>query len=114
MLPTGMAWRSSSAATPRPVDSYNVPAAQALLPGKLLRQARRPEGDDCLAPSRFEHPILAAFGRQASAIPWDAFPVFRYWELGDLAAGVGVVIPYLDGRPALVERSVGNGRTPRT
>ena len=28
-----------------PVDSFNEPQAQELLPGKLLRQARRPDGD---------------------------------------------------------------------
>ena len=28
-----------------PIDSFNEPQAQELLPGKLLRQARRPDGD---------------------------------------------------------------------
>ena len=45
----------------RPVDSFNAPAAQQLLPGKLLRQARRPDGDTVLAPRNFEHPVLAEF-----------------------------------------------------
>ena len=43
-------------------------------------------------------------------IPWDDAPVYRYWELEPPPAGVGVVLPYLDGRPALLERPVGNGR----
>jgi hypothetical protein len=94
----------------RPVDSFNVPAAQQLLSGTLLRQARVPEGDVYLAPRDFEHPVLADFRRQSTNIPWDAFPVFRYWELEPPPKGVGVVLPYLDGRPALLERSVGNGR----
>ena len=93
----------------RPVDSFNVPAAQQLLPGKLLRQARRPDGKLCLAPHEFEHPVLTAFRRQATAIPWDDFPVFRYWELEPPPPGVGVLLPYIDGRPALLERSLGNG-----
>ena len=80
------------------------------MPGKLLRQARRPDGDLCLAPRDFQHPILAAFRSQASSIPWDAFPVFRYWELGPLSKGVGIVLPYSDGRPAVLERPVGKGR----
>ena len=93
-----------------PVDSFNEQEAQLLLPGKLLRQARRPDGDLYLAPRDFQHPILAAFRKQASSIPWDAFPVFRYWELGPLSKGVGIVLPYGDGRPAVLERPVGKGR----
>ena len=64
-----------------PIESFNGPQAQELLPGKLLRQARRPDGDLHLAPRDYQHPILAAFRGQAGAIPWEAFPVFRYWEL---------------------------------
>jgi len=94
-----------------PIDSFNEPQAQALLPGKLLRQARRPDGDLHLAPRDFQHPILAAFRSQAGSIPWDAFPVFRYWEFGPISKGVGVVLPYSDGRPAVLERPVGHGRT---
>ncbi len=96
----------------RPVDSFNVSAAQRLLPAKLLRQALRPDGDNYLAPKALEHPILAdpAFRRRATETPWDDAPVFCYWELEPPAAGVDVVLPYLDGRPALLERPVGNGR----
>jgi hypothetical protein len=93
-----------------PVDSFNSPQAQELLPGKLLRQARRPDGDLHLAPRDYQHPILAPLRDQASGIPWDASPVFRYWQLDKSPAGVGVVVPYNDGRPALLERTVGQGR----
>jgi len=93
-----------------PVDSFNSPQAQELLPGKLLRQARRPDGDLHLAPRDYQHPILAPLRGQASGIPWDASPVFRYWQLDKSPAGVGVVVPYNDGRPALLERTVGQGR----
>jgi hypothetical protein len=93
-----------------PVETLNAPAAQGLLPGKLLRQVRAPEGDVCLAPRDYQHPILSAFGRHAGAIPWDASPVFRYWELGPLAKGVAVVLPFTDHRPALLERPVEDGR----
>ena len=73
----------------QPTDSFNDPQAQELLPGKLLRQARRPDGDLRLAPRDYQHPILAAFRGQADAIPWEAFPVFRYWELEDSQSPVG-------------------------
>ncbi len=96
----------------QPIDSFNNPQSQELLPGKLLRQARRPDGDLHLAPRDYQHPILnvTAFRGQAGAIPWEVFPVFRYWELDQAPAGVGVVLPYNDGRPALLERSIGQGR----
>lgn len=93
-----------------PLDSFNSPQAQELLPGKLLRQSRRPDGDLHLAPRDYQHPILAAFRNQAGGIPWEAFPVFRYWQLDKAPAGVGVVLPYNDGRPALLERAIGQGR----
>ncbi|MGA2030791.1 MAG: BatA domain-containing protein [Thermoguttaceae bacterium] len=89
------------------IESFNSPAAQQLLPGKLLREARRPDGDCCLAPRDFQHPILTAFGRHATSIPWDAFPVVRYWEL---QRPIGTVLPFVDGRPALLERTIGSGR----
>ncbi len=92
------------------VDSFNAPLAQQLLPGKLLRQARRPDGDVCLAPTNYQHPILAAFRGSAGATPWDASPVFRYWELDQPAQGVGVALPFTDRQPALLERPVGDGR----
>ena len=94
----------------QPVDSFNVPAAQQLLPGKLTVQVPRRDGDNCLAPRDYQHPILRAFSSRATSMPWSAFPVLRYWELADLPAGAGTVVPYSDGRPALVERPIGSGR----
>ena len=94
-----------------PIEPFNAAVAQELLPGKLLRQARSPDGDNYLAPRSYEHPILAEFRGIAGAVPWHLSPVFRYWELGELNRGAGVVIRYLDGRPALVERPIGSGRS---
>jgi hypothetical protein len=93
-----------------PVDSFNSAQAQALLPGKLLRQVRRPDGELRLAPRDFQHPILAEFRKLAGSIPWESFPVFRYWELELDPKGVQVVVPYSDGKPAIVERPIGHGR----
>jgi len=87
--------------------SFNSPVAQELLPGKLLRQARRPHGDLYLAPRDYQHPVLSAFRSGGGAVPWLGFPVFRYWEFD---APSGAVIPFSDGRPALLETSLGAGR----
>lgn len=91
-----------------PVAAFNQPAALDLLPGKLLRQVRRPEGV-YLAPADFQHPALKALADYAGAIPWDAFPVYRYWELDKLASGVHVVVPLTDDGPAILERPLGKG-----
>lgn len=93
-----------------PIDSFNGPQAQDLLPGKLLRQARRPDGELHLAPRDDQHPILSAFRGRSGSVPWNSFPVFRYWEFEPLAPGASMIIPYSDGRTALVERTVGRGR----
>jgi hypothetical protein len=94
----------------RSIDSFNTPQAQELLAGNLLRQARRPEGDLFLSPRDLQHPILAPDRAQSGSVPWDRSPVFRYWELDKLHPGVGVVLPFSDGRPAVLERPVGSGR----
>ena len=93
-----------------PVDSFNGEAAQQLLAGRLTMQARHPDGDVHLSPNPQQHPVLAKFRSRAGAIPWDMMPVFRYWRLENLAEGAGIVAPFSDGQPALLERPVGGGR----
>jgi hypothetical protein len=96
----------------RQIESFNGPEAQKLLPGRLLREARRPAPDRQvhLAPQDLQHPILAELRDIADSIPWQAMPVFRYWQLGKLAPGVDVVVAFNDGQPAILERPVGKGR----
>jgi len=94
----------------RPVDSFNSPAAAELLPGKLLRHVRLGSEGAFLSPPGYQHLLLSEFRGMADSVPWQSFPVFRYWRLGKPAKGVGVIVPYSDGRPALLERTLGNGR----
>lgn len=92
------------------VDAFNQGPAQEVLPAPLKRQVRDKEGTLHLAPRDYEHPMLIALRDLAGGVPWDAFPVFRYWQLGDLAPGARVVVPFSDGEPAIVERPLGKGR----
>lgn len=92
------------------IESFNAEQPQSLLPAPLLRQARRPDGDTHLAPGSYQHPLLAPMRSMAGDIPWEAFPVFRYWQLGGVNPGGSVVIPLSDGAPFLLERAVGEGR----
>ncbi len=91
-----------------PIDSFNEPLAQELLPGKLVRQWRT--GEAYLAPDESQHPLLAKFRPLAGVVPWESFPVFRHWQLDALAEGSAVVLRYSNGQPALIERPVGEGR----
>ncbi len=90
------------------LEAFNVPAAQELLPGKLVRQWRAAR-ETYLAPESYEHPLLSKFRGKESSIPWESFPVLRHWQLDGLAEGAGIVMRYSNGQPAIVERPVGKG-----
>ncbi len=90
------------------VDEFNTPAALKIMPGKLAQQWHRQ--DAFLAPQDYQHPLLAKFRAITGGVPWDAFTVWSHWHLSDMAEGVNTVIPYSNGQPALLERSVGKGR----
>ena len=90
-----------------PVDAFNEPLAQQLLPGKLLRQWRS-DGDVYLAPENLQHPVLAKF--RGLNVAWQLLPIFRHWQLGELAEGAATVIAYSNNQPAIVDRPVGKGR----
>lgn len=92
-----------------PLDSFNSPDAQKLLPGKLQLQARAPEGSNWIWPRSFVHPILEPFANHRTNVPWNAFPVYRYWQLSDFASGVNTVLRLNDLRPLFLERPVGRG-----
>jgi hypothetical protein len=79
------------------------------LPAQLVRQARSPDGV-ALSPRELQHPVLASFRGMEGTVPWDTSPVFRYWEVKPGASGVHTILPYSDGRPAILERPVRKGR----
>ncbi len=92
-----------------PIDSFNEPIAQELMPGKLVRQWRAGDsGEVSLAPENFEHPVLAKF--RGLEVAWEGLPVFRHWQLEPGAQGVGVVLSFSNNQPAILERPVGKGR----
>lgn len=91
-------------------EAMNQPEAQKLLPAPLEAPVAAAAPAGRLAPRDLAHPALAVFRQMDDAIPWAEAPVYRYWGLGPLASGAGVVVPFSDGQPALVERSVGDGR----
>ncbi len=93
------------------LTSFNDSAATELLGGKLVRQARRPDGDLWIAPDELQTAVFAPFRRigPKEEFPWDAPPVFRYWELSELLTKTQIIAPYSDGRPAILAQPVGQG-----
>jgi len=90
-------------------ESFNTPEAQQLLPATLTRQWKVPDSDLRLAPRDLEHPVLSRFKSVATTVPWDLNPVSKFWQLGELGEAANVIIPFDNGRPALVEQSIGQG-----
>lgn len=91
-------------------ESWNTPPVSDLLPGHVLVQSRAPSGDVYVRPTSYDHPVLKPFKALAGSVPWDLFPVYRYWVIDPLAENALVVLPYSDGRPCMIERVVGKGR----
>ncbi len=94
-----------------PLESFNKPAALELLPGPLVRQWEHQE--EFFAPKNNEHPVLAKFQRISTSVPWNAFPVYQFWQIGpppEKSGGAETIIAYRNGKPALVERTIGKGR----
>ncbi|MCB9875321.1 MAG: BatA domain-containing protein [Planctomycetaceae bacterium] len=90
--------------------SFNEPAAQQLLGGRLARVWRSADRSLFLAPERYDHPVMAPFRDRPTSVPWDASPVFKHWVLDPLNEDAGVILAYSNGKPAVVERSVDRGR----
>lgn len=95
------------------VKEFNEAAPQELMPAPLVSQARFPDGDVFLSTENDQHPLLTKFRPIRGAVPWESFPVFRYWQFEGLADGVGVVIPYNNHKPALLEKPPGKLRKGR-
>ncbi len=95
-----------------PHPSFNSKAAQDLLPAPLKLRLIVARPGVQLVTEQFGHPLLEPLRtEQAATIPWREMPIFRYWQLGPLNHGAQTVVAYSNGDPAIVERSVGNGRS---
>jgi hypothetical protein len=89
---------------------FNAPAALELLPAQLVRLWKAGGVDVYLAPENLEHPLLRKFRPLETSVPWDGFPIYTHWQVGALADGATVVIPYSNGLPALLDKPLGDGR----
>ena len=99
------AWASFWVAMRRRSKSFNEPAAQELLPGKLVRQWRARRG---LSGARQTCSIRCwpSSRRWPARSPGKRLPVFRHWQLGKLNEGAAVVL----ARIRTISRRWSNGR----
>lgn len=90
---------------------WTTPAAQAVLPGRLdvVRLFRDPCGLDVKDAS---NPLLKEFDVQGVAADVAQIPVWKCWHV-EPAADARVLVRFTDDRtsPAVVERSIGRGRS---
>lgn len=86
-------------------------AARRLLPGKIgKRPAFYPNGDSYLIISNEQHPMMAKFRPLKGTVPWETIPIYKYWQVSNLAEGAATLAAYRYGQPAILERAVGKGR----
>lgn len=101
-------------------DGFNSFASESVLGGQLKRVWRNIDRDNYFAPAALDHPLLAAFRRVSDVVPWQDFPVFRHWEFqptspdqrvdGETVRPANPLVPYRNGLPAILEKSLGQGR----
>lgn len=91
--------------------SFNDPTATEVLGAKLVQQAREPDGELWFVPEGETSPVFSPFRqyRRLETFPWDALPVFRYWQLSDLSPRAEVAASFLDSRPAIITQPQGRG-----
>lgn len=91
-------------------EALKSEAARRVLPGELSAfPVNNPQGDVYLTITNDEHPMVARFRKLQGSVPWDAFPVYKYWVMRKLASGTSVVAAYSTREPALLERPLGKG-----
>jgi hypothetical protein len=94
-------------------ESWQSAPVVKLLPGGMRRLWRRPFSDSShyFESLRPEHPIWTIYDQQAKLVPWNRFPVHKYWLLQDLAADATPLLRYTQsGHPAMIEQPRGAGR----
>jgi hypothetical protein len=88
-------------------------AMTRLLPGQPVRVGRRARQDRSafLVPAAVAHPLFHIFGSVAEDVPWNRFPLFRFWEYERLADNVQVLMSSSDrGLPLVTLQPRGGGQ----
>ena len=93
-----------------PLDQFNHEAAERVLPALLVRQYQSgPQPFYVALREAADQPLLREMRPWLDAISWSDFPVYRHWDTQPPLAGAVVVASYNNGKPAILERSLGAG-----
>ncbi|MDO5113800.1 MAG: BatA and WFA domain-containing protein, partial [Planctomycetia bacterium] len=91
-----------------PLGAFQSAELRQWFPGVLRMQARTPEGVFLVAET-ISHPILKVFSDLPISVPWQYFPVFRYWQMDSFLPGAQTIFSYSNGDAAVVEKTLGAG-----
>ncbi len=103
---------SLGARNPNELALQTAPLTE-LLPGKPVRVRRRSQQDRStfFEPVRLQHPVFNVFGQVRENVLWNAYPVYRFWELSPLSEGSSTIVRYTGSNlPAVVEQTIGKGK----
>ena len=93
-----------------PISEFNSIGALSVLPGRLVRQFRSAGRNNFLTLPAEAHPIFNVLRDRANTITWNAYPVYRHWELADLRKSSAVIMSFTNGNPAILESRLGQGK----
>ncbi|WP_417731474.1 BatA domain-containing protein [Rosistilla oblonga] len=78
--------------------------------GRVVRQWRVPEPGHWIDTQGSGHPALRPFAAVADNVPWQLYPIYRYWQIDRQESDV-VIARYTDTQhPAMIDRAIGAGR----
>ncbi len=90
------------------VDNYNGSVAQRLLPARLTA-VHSADPASYLNPEDFGHPVLDGFREWSDSEVWQLLPFYRYLQT-EMVPSATVIMQFANRAPALMERTIGNGR----
>jgi hypothetical protein len=90
-----------------PIEEFNE-AAKGLLPAPLVRIQSRNAPPCQLVTDRRGDAILSRLADYV--VPWSAYPIYKYWEMGSLPKGVRIAAAFDTELPAIVDQPLGSGR----
>lgn len=93
--------------------SFSLPTAKRVLSGSLQNQWFNEESDLFLSPKELIHPIFKSIRRVETAVLWNRFPIFIHWGIEpeeDDQLPTRTLLRFGNREPALIERTIGNGR----
>lgn len=91
-------------------DPESDAAFENSLIGNSVRQWRVPEPGHFVSPRQSTHPALAPLAPLEGQVPWQASPIYRYWQIENEELDITIARFSGSNHPALIDRKLGDGR----